>query len=356
MGFRLQRRAKLFGGLGVNLSKSGLSWSIRTPVGSIGPKGYSIRTGLKGLTYREGFKKGKRINKPDPSPSVSRNRNSNTNNASYPFVFIIIAILFISVVAVLYSSNAFDSQNTVFGIFIFLFILSIILILFYKRKPDDNNRLETDNSNISVLSDGSNDLEDNSANGYSGAYKGATHLKYNSGVIKEERINLEKDVILFIENLCNEICDILDEAKLETGITERVETIQESLKMLAIYDLCKVFSYLDISITENKIERDVLLVATGCFFEPPTDSDLLNNNLKVYIHFVELIDSFIYKPFPLMDEIGPGPFVVLELLRPYRHLFNTYRSKLSEFASLITTIDHNLTKGETKILDLIRNT
>lgn len=50
--FRFYRRTKLFGGLGINWSKSGPSLSLRTPFGSIGTKGGSIRTGITGLQYR----------------------------------------------------------------------------------------------------------------------------------------------------------------------------------------------------------------------------------------------------------------------------------------------------------------
>src|SRR5260370_29607795 len=52
MGFRYYRRVKLFGGLGLNFSKSGVSASVRTPFGTVGSKGISIRTGIKGLSYR----------------------------------------------------------------------------------------------------------------------------------------------------------------------------------------------------------------------------------------------------------------------------------------------------------------
>ena len=54
MGFRYSRRVKLAGGLGLNLSKSGISTSYRTRYGSIGPKGFSVRTGIPGLSYRGG--------------------------------------------------------------------------------------------------------------------------------------------------------------------------------------------------------------------------------------------------------------------------------------------------------------
>jgi hypothetical protein len=43
MGFRFQKRIKLGKGIGLNISKSGISPSIRTKKGSISSKGYSIR-------------------------------------------------------------------------------------------------------------------------------------------------------------------------------------------------------------------------------------------------------------------------------------------------------------------------
>ena len=55
MGFRFQRRVSLGGGLGLNLSKSGVSPSYRTRYGSVSSRGFSFRTGIPGLTYRSGF-------------------------------------------------------------------------------------------------------------------------------------------------------------------------------------------------------------------------------------------------------------------------------------------------------------
>lgn len=55
MGFRYQKRIKLGKGLGLNISKSGISPSFRTKKGSISSKGYSIRSGISGLTYRKTF-------------------------------------------------------------------------------------------------------------------------------------------------------------------------------------------------------------------------------------------------------------------------------------------------------------
>ena len=51
MSFRFYRRQKLFGGLGINVSTSGISWSIRGKGGQFSPKRISIRLGIPGLTY-----------------------------------------------------------------------------------------------------------------------------------------------------------------------------------------------------------------------------------------------------------------------------------------------------------------
>jgi uncharacterized protein YegL len=52
MGWRYYRRVNLGRGLGLNVSKSGISPSFRTRFGSLGAKGFSVRTGIPGLSYR----------------------------------------------------------------------------------------------------------------------------------------------------------------------------------------------------------------------------------------------------------------------------------------------------------------
>ncbi|WP_201723374.1 DUF4236 domain-containing protein [Zobellia sp. OII3] len=59
MAFRFNKRIKLIKGLGINVSKSGITPSYRTKRGSLSSKGYSIRTGIQGLTYRKTFSKTK---------------------------------------------------------------------------------------------------------------------------------------------------------------------------------------------------------------------------------------------------------------------------------------------------------
>ncbi len=59
MGFRYQKRINLGKGLGLNISKSGISPSFRTKGGTLSTKGYSIRSGIPGMTYRKTFSKSK---------------------------------------------------------------------------------------------------------------------------------------------------------------------------------------------------------------------------------------------------------------------------------------------------------
>lgn len=59
MGFRYQKRINLGKGVGLNVSQSGISSSYRTKHGSIGTRGFSIKTGIPGLSYRANWAKGK---------------------------------------------------------------------------------------------------------------------------------------------------------------------------------------------------------------------------------------------------------------------------------------------------------
>lgn len=59
MGFRFQKRIKLGGGLGLNVSKSGISPSLKTRKGTVSSKGFSVRTGISGVNYQNNFSNSK---------------------------------------------------------------------------------------------------------------------------------------------------------------------------------------------------------------------------------------------------------------------------------------------------------
>lgn len=60
MGIRFSKRVNLGKGLGFNISKSGITPSLRTKSGSISIKGFSIKTGVPGVSYRNNFSKSTR--------------------------------------------------------------------------------------------------------------------------------------------------------------------------------------------------------------------------------------------------------------------------------------------------------
>jgi hypothetical protein len=55
MGLSFKKRVNLGGGLGLNISKSGISPSIRTKAGTISSKNFSVKTGITGVSYRKNF-------------------------------------------------------------------------------------------------------------------------------------------------------------------------------------------------------------------------------------------------------------------------------------------------------------
>jgi hypothetical protein len=59
MGFRFSKRINLGGGLGLNVSKSGISPSLTTKGGTISNKGFSVRTGVPGASFRKSFNSSK---------------------------------------------------------------------------------------------------------------------------------------------------------------------------------------------------------------------------------------------------------------------------------------------------------
>ena len=52
MGLSFFKRVPIKKGLGLNVSGTGLSGSYRSKLGSIGTKGFSLRSGIPGINFR----------------------------------------------------------------------------------------------------------------------------------------------------------------------------------------------------------------------------------------------------------------------------------------------------------------
>ena len=59
MRIKYQKRIGASRGFGLNISNAGFSGSYRTKYGTVGSRGFSIKTGIPGLTFRSGYRAGK---------------------------------------------------------------------------------------------------------------------------------------------------------------------------------------------------------------------------------------------------------------------------------------------------------
>lgn len=125
MGLRYSKRVNFGNGLGLNISKSGISPSFRTKWGSFGSKYYSFRTGIPGLTYRGG---------------------SGKNAGLTWFIIMLIAgvfilmyyavIILINLVIFIFNSMFDDEGNLCYtNLIILLSIISIFLLFVYFNLP-----------------------------------------------------------------------------------------------------------------------------------------------------------------------------------------------------------------------------
>ena len=58
MSLQYRKRVRLGNGLGLNISSKGVSTSYRSKYGTVGSRGFSIKTGISGLSLRTNWGKG----------------------------------------------------------------------------------------------------------------------------------------------------------------------------------------------------------------------------------------------------------------------------------------------------------
>lgn len=328
MGFRFQRRVKLFGGFGLNFSKSGISWSLRESVGSIGSKGMRIRTGITGLQYVKGFKKKKGTNKKRDEESSSIN--------------LIIFVVLIGFILYFVSAKIFHIYLFIVISLLSLFVLlRVIPIMFVSKKTNGNHygNFQSSDKNEFFQKQEVMFYDHTSKNNFSNALS----------------VDLEIKVIITLNNLCDDIMNILNEVSNDIGILNLINNKFDNLKGSVIYDFCRVFYHLNIPIDRKSIPRDILLVSCGYFYEPRATQEILNNDENIYKELLESLKNIMYSPHPFSGDINKTPFVIPELLINHRDLFNKYKAILLEFTNLITTVDDfELSNNELKIIKLIR--
>jgi len=127
MGFRFQKRIKIGKGLGINISKSGITPSYRNKRGAINKKGYSVRTGIPGLTYRKSFNKTK-------------------NNGCILFLFIPLVVF--GIISSCSSTNNMDSEKPCIDTNCADYTSQSSAQSAYNADPDCRGDLDADNDGI----------------------------------------------------------------------------------------------------------------------------------------------------------------------------------------------------------------
>lgn len=336
MGFRLQKRLKLFGGFGLNFSKSGISSSVRGPSASVGTKRYSIRTGIPGLTYVGGYSKKRKKHSSYSDPAT----NAKSLDPITSSIITIIATAIVLYPLYLLIDFIFPSFATIYKIIAFiviglevLYFVFLIIGYFMEHTESTADMAHTDTFEFSNITERTE--------------------KGNNKVL-----NLDLSYAMTITNFCSEIEAIFIEFKNKYSIKNPFDktisfpnATDDTFNTIPVFDICKAFDYLGIEINEEKKERDILLLCTGFFMIPKMEYDVLISDTAAIDKIKILSRDFICSINPLFPDqkfIGPS------LLDKDIHLKTAYINKLKELLGVLTTIDFVLDKKENELLEILQ--
>lgn len=336
MGLRLQKRLKLFGGFGLNFSKSGISWSVRGPAGSVGSKRYSLRTGISGITYVGGYSK-RRRNQTNDSDGSTDGKSSN------PIASTIITIIATAIVLLLLYfliDFIFPGFTTTYiiiaSIVIGLEVLYAVFLLFAGLIERRESLTETGHSDTTIESET------------------VTEKKESNKVL-----SLDLSYAMTVTNICSEIELILTDFQRKYSIKNPFDkTISfpnataDTLNSIPVFDICKAFDFLGLELFEEKRERDILLLCAGFFMIPKIDFTSLSYDMEAIDKINKVSMDFICSVNPLSsDQLLVGP-IILDI---DKQLKSAYIAKLKELLGVLTTVDFVLNKKENELLEILQS-
>jgi hypothetical protein len=318
MGLRFYRRTNLSHGLGLNFSKKGVSWSIRTKYGSFGPKGYSIKTGIKGLTYQKRYKKSSNTH----SNRSKKNRYSNSalpiQNYSLHNIKDIRKHFFITI--------AFIIVVIEFG-----FLAAIIIFSIYAFFIDFNNKKNNvqDKSEPNILNN--HVIDDN--NEFVANAKSNSKNSYESVLTNAQLITLE--------NLCQELKFIAENLYLENPLDPKlvnqakINRPQILYHMYILHDICNIFYYLRIFISDDNLEKNIWFGSILWFLN--NTSEYKTENEGEIIKTIQ----YLYEPdFFVFKDVDKNPFSLLILLSKEKSKYlSDYKLAMLNYVAFVTTID-----------------
>lgn len=322
MGFIFQRRLNLGQGVGFNVSKSGISPSVRTKYGSMGSKGFSLRTGIPGFYYRKRW-------------GVKSNGFLD---------FIVFGILF------LFFFLTWEIISTLF-LLIFNFIKWIILTLYDIIIYSLHSKKET---NINQSRQDSND-EKSLINEFP-----VSEIQTEDTPFKYKKV-LDYGNYLLIDELATPLVEIINLLKKDSKFIEYINeegtydnTV--SIDMLIILDLKFIF---ETCTNKEKIDMDSIETFGFAFigykiYNPKLANDfdsiidLLENDKNSYYHFCDILTNINSSKENIMP--------LLNYLKTYNHeQLQDYARSIYQYSVLIVKLDLNISQDEEKALKKIKS-
>ena len=364
MGFVIQRRVNFKDGLGLNISKSGISASIRTKYGTFGSKGFSIRSGIPGFSWRT------RYSKKDSGLSV--------------IAFLIIWIFFSTLFFILelcisfVISTLFILLPIIYRVILWLtqvmydYLRYLVGVKYIKEAPKNEPATKNNTQDKILPYNDKKIIESDTINS-----------------IKRERVFIfDYKMFLLIDEVADNLLNtegkiIADASVLEiinkNKFLEKDSSIQDTLNLLILHDIAKVFRLLIQYRTLKSFTIEIFSFAF-IFFKLSKieglntfgdvenilhqhNEKILSKYFDICMNFLNTTDDSAEKNVGILRDDENNKIAEYEsfLFMPQvlkisnEPLFEEYTTNLFKFSTLIITINGTVTKKEEKLLKILRN-
>lgn len=323
MGFIFQRRLNLGQGIGFNVSKSGVSPSVRTKYGSIGSKGFSVRTGIPGFYYRKRW------------GGKSKDGLLDLIVFGILFLFFFLTWEIISILFLLIFNLIKWIILTVYDI--------IIYSLNSKKEAKFNQPIQDSNDENSLI----NEFPLSEIQTEDTPFKYTKVLDYGNYLLIDELATPLVEIVNLLKKDSKFIEYIREEGTYDTTV---------SIDILILLDLKFIFET-----CTNKEKIDVDSIETFGFsflgykiYNPKLANDfdsiidLLENDKNSYYHFCDILTNINSS----RENIMP----LLNYLKSYNHeQLQQYTKAIYQYSILIVKLDLNITQDEEKALKKIKS-
>lgn len=174
---------------------------------------------------------------------------------------------------------------------------------------------------------------------------------FDSDIKNYEPTLLQTGQLITLENICISFIEFINQIKSKQKIDVNLLTQynEENIKLLVLHDICNIFHFLEISLLNKGIEREIWYATVSYFINNTIEySELQEKDIAKTIQYLIAPDFSVY------SDIYTHPFTALVSLKENdSELYNSYKLLLRDFVSFITTIDFDLNLRETKLMQIM---